>query len=179
MMVPLLLPLGGCFGIVGEGMRASKNTGERDKYLAAAERGDAVAQFKVGDSYCCSPTISDPIYDNRKATRWLCASARQNHAPAMLKLSRIYSGKMVDGLRLAWRTVDGVSNVFASTRENLSVAYSWANLAKQHGEADAAKLSQAIWEDMNKEERGKASELLKLGLDIPCEWDAVLTHTTK
>ena len=138
--------------------------------IDAAKRGDALAQYKVGDAYCCSVHEGSGFYNTRVAVRWLCASAQQGHGPAMFKLGKIYSGDVVDGVRLIRRVAHGI----AGTSENLTVAYVWLKQAADRGLKEATNRAARVWNDLATTERTMASRLLQDGLKAKCRWDEVI-----
>lgn len=64
---------------------------------AKAESGDRIAQYRLGDSFCChvgGPLDRISVYDNKEATNWYCKSAHQracplHHADAVDRMARI------------------------------------------------------------------------------------------
>src|SRR5262245_14614412 len=79
-----------CVGAGVTGATYAVRTSQRDHSQAAAERGDAAAQYRVGLSYCCMGVG----FSTQRASEWLCASALQGYAPAQYELGRIYSGEI-------------------------------------------------------------------------------------
>lgn len=69
------------------GARASENfpVESRAQWQAAAEQGDAEAQFKLGKSYCCGYGAS---YNTAKALYWLCKAGKQGHVGAIYEMGR-------------------------------------------------------------------------------------------
>ncbi len=135
--------------------------------IVKARRGDPVAQFKVGDAYCCAVNEGNGFYDTRVAVGWLCASASHGYGPAMFKLGKIYSGDVVDGVRLGRR----LAQLIAGTSENMSVAYAWLAQAKAHGVAEASNPADKVWKDMSQSERSAARRLVQDGLRATCRWE--------
>jgi TPR repeat protein len=74
-----------------------------DADLAAAERGDAAAQYKLGNMYARGQSVTR---DDGQAVSWLHKAADQGHAAAQYGLASMYaSGRGVskdDGLALQW-----------------------------------------------------------------------------
>jgi hypothetical protein len=169
----VVLSATGCVSAGIEGANIAKDKATISNNLEMAQKGDAVAQFKVGDAYCCSVGESESgFYNTRVSVDWLCASAAQGYGPAMYKIGQIYSGHVTEGVRLARRVAQGV----AGTSENHPVAYAWLAQAQGHGVLDAAKRAQEVWADMSAGERNQATRLLNAGLAATCRWeDAVLS----
>jgi len=129
--------LNGCVATALEGANIAKDEAKRSKNMAAAEAGDAAAQYAVGKSYCCSPkNQTHGIYDNNKATEYLCKAARQNYAPAAYMLGNIYSGDTVSGLRLLRRVANAVAG---DKLDNKAIAYYWYTQAASQNDKDAVK----------------------------------------
>lgn len=161
--------LAGCVSVAMEGTQAVKSEVVISQNMDAARAGNAEAQYKVGNAYCCSIHKDNGIYNTETSVEWLCKSARQGYTPAMVKLGKIYSGDMVDGVRLPRRVMQGV--VGKST--NLPVAVTWAQLAVQHGDSDAKELVSKLWEDMSSSEKNTANQLIAMEYNAPCQWNQV------
>jgi len=67
--------------------------GIRQQWQAAAETGDAQAQFHLGQSYCCSGSSG---HSTRTALHWYCRAALQGHAGAQFEMANILAGKQLD-----------------------------------------------------------------------------------
>jgi TPR repeat protein len=75
----LILPaLQGCIGLAVGGTKAAVNQVTLTDNLPAAERGDPVAQYKVGKVY--------ETHDMVQATQWLCRSGQKDYVPAQVLL---------------------------------------------------------------------------------------------
>ncbi len=170
-----VLVLSGCAAVVGESAHLTKNKVTINNNIDKAERGDQVAQFKVGNAYCCSVDEKDrTFYSTRKAVGWLCASAAQGYAPAMYKIGKIYSGDVTDGIRLARRLAQGI----AGNSENHPVAYAWLVQAAVRGEEeeDAKARASKLWAKMPPTEQAETRMLVNAGLQATCRWeDAILS----
>ena len=172
-LVAFCLVLSGCVSAALEGANIAKDEVVLRDNLAAAQQGDAVAQYKVGDALCCSVNEGSGFYDTRQAVGWLCASAVQGHVPAMHKIGEIYSGDVIDGVRLARRVAQGV----AGTSENHPVAYAWLVQAAERGENDAQPLADELWDGMSSVEKDETRKLVDAGLQATCRWeDAILSQ---
>ncbi len=160
----------GCVAVAVEGAQATKSEVVISRNMEAAEAGEAEAQFKVGEAYCCSVHEGSGLYNTKTSVEWLCRSARQDYAPAMFKLGKIYSGDVIDGVRVSRRVAQGV----AGTSENLPVAWAWLQLAADRDEEDAAKRASKVWDKLNEAERAEAQEIYKKGVSAPCDWNEVI-----
>ncbi len=137
LFIIMVVLISGCVSTAMEGANIAKDETVRSNNMAAANAGDAEAQYKVGKSYCCSPKNSThAVYDNNKATEYLCLAARQNYAPAAYKLGNIYSGDTVSGLRLLRRAANAVSGDHLT---NKTIAYYWYQQAALNNSEDAKK----------------------------------------
>jgi hypothetical protein len=169
------LPLSGCVGLALQGARMAKDAGERSANLDKAQAGDAKAEYDVGMSWCCTINgIGAPIYDNEKATEWLCKAARQDYGPAQLALARIYSGRMRRG---------GLKKMILSSiapgPKELAFALMWVNLAKDHKINGAADLQAEIEKTATPAERAEAR---RLGFDwrsARCTWREVFPKSAE
>jgi len=171
----VLICLSGCVSVAVEGANAAKSKAVISNNLEAAQAGDAEAQFKVGKAYCCSLNEGEAIYDTPTSVRWLCSSAKQGYGPAMIELGKIYSGDLVDGIRLAARAAHAVKG--SST--NLPVAWAWFINASKHEQADGEELAGEVLEEMDEAQSADARALYPLGLDVPCGWDEVIQSTAQ
>lgn len=160
----------GCVGVASEGARGAAAKVTYDQNIAKARQGDREAQYKVGDSLCCSIDDRRGFYDTRQSVTWLCLSAAQGYAPAMHKLGRIYSGDTVDGVRVMRR----VANAVAGTSTNLPVSYAWFANAKAYGMADAGEAAQDLWKDLNPAQQEEARRQTAAGLKATCDWDQAI-----
>ncbi|WP_416307087.1 hypothetical protein [Neptunicella sp. SCSIO 80796] len=134
--------LSGCIGIAAEGTRAVHSEVVRSQNIDAALAGNAEAQYKIGSAYCCSPNgQTEGYYDNQKATEFLCMAAIQGHGLAALKLGKIHSGDLYDGVRLLQRARTAMSG---NTESNLTVATYWLTQAKLAGIDEASTLLNSL-----------------------------------
>ena len=165
--------LSGCASAVVEGGHIARNRSIVNDNISKANRGDRIAQYKVGTAHCCSIDEKDrTFYSTRKAVGWLCASAVQGYAPAMYKIGKIYSGDVVDGVRLARRIAQGV----AGTSKNYPVAYAWFALATVHGIKEADPETAKLWDAMSPDQKAETRKLVDAGLRATCRWeDAILS----
>jgi hypothetical protein len=173
--IVLLLIMGsvltGCVGTGLEGANIAKDKVTVSNNIAKAKEGNPVAQYKVGEALCCSPREKTGVFYNTKdSIAWLCASARQGYAPAMYKIGKIYSGDVVDGVRLMRRAAMGI----AGSSENSPVAYVWLRQAGDLGLADGADSAKSLWQSLSPSERQAATQMLRSGLKAKCMWEDVI-----
>jgi Sel1 repeat len=164
--------LDGCYTPLIEGAQEGYDAVRRDPLQAEAISGDAAAQYKLGDTYCChggGPMDKVSIYDNHKATYWYCKAVRQGYTPAQLRLAQVYSGHPIHGLHIALRA----SALVGSAETDPGVALMWASVAAAHGVDDANTLRGEIMEQATTNDRTRASMLLKDWRTAPCRWAEV------
>jgi TPR repeat protein len=177
MAFAISLSLSGCYAPVIEGAQQGYDATKRASIKTEdASPDDPVAQYKLGNTYCCKgggPLNDLSIYDNSKATYWYCKSARRGYAPAQLQLARLYSGHAIRGLHVVLRA----SALVGNAETDLSSALMWASLAadnKGEGDADdAAELRKEIVDKATDEERTKSASLLKSWKTAACQWGDV------
>lgn len=162
--------LSGCATLAIEGANAAGSEAVIALNIDAAREGDAEAQYKVGSAYCCSIHEGSGLYNTQTAVEWLCRSARQDYAPAMVMIGKIYSGDVIDGIQLSRRLLQGV----AGTSENIPVALAWLRLAEDRGEKDALEQADGALEKLSEEERARMDEVYAQGLAAPCDWNDVI-----
>jgi TPR repeat protein len=165
----LVIGLGGCVGVAVKGAKYAGNQATISQNEEAAARGDAKAQYELGDAYCCSVGSIDLTHDAVKATSWLCQSARQGYAPAQYRLGRLYSGNPVEGLDIQQRA----KLLIAGAPKNNALALMWLTLAVQNGHRDAAQPLAELKRDMTAQERTAGETYLAEWQGAPCEWKQV------
>ena len=79
-VILLIAALGGC-STASLG-RVDADNAARERLRAPAQQGDADAQFRLGNSYCCGTGF----YSTEEAIRWWCLAAAQGHELAAAKL---------------------------------------------------------------------------------------------
>lgn len=171
LLAVLALPaLAGCVGAVAEGANMTRDRVIVDDNIAAAQAGDAVAQYKVGEALCCSLDEGDAFYSTPQSVAWLCRSADQGYGPASLMLGRIYAGDTVDGVRLLRR----VATAIAGSSTDLPVSYAWMRRAQAQGQADAQGDAESVWAELSAEEQQRATALATGSAPLACEWADVI-----
>ena len=174
-----LLLINSCYAPLIEGAQQGYDATKRASIKTAdASPIDPVAQYKLGNTYCCKgggPLNDLSIYDNNKATYWYCKSARQGYGPAQLQLARLYSGHAIRGVHVVLRA----SALIGDAETDFSSALMWANLAadnKGEGDVDdATELRKEIVDKSTDEERARAATLLKRWHTAACEWAEVIS----
>lgn len=161
--------LAGCAGAAVEGANITRDKLIASNNLAAAQAGDAEAQYRVGDALCCSVNEGEGFYDTPKAVGWLCRAAGQNHGRAAYRLGRIYAGDVIDGARVLRR----VAQRAAGSSVDRAVAYGWMRRAEILGVGDARGAGTDLWARLNMAERSKAEAIVLGRAPLPCTWDEV------
>ncbi len=173
LLTSLIVCFTGCVGAAVEGGHIAADNVVRLQNKEAAEKGDKVAQFKVGESYCCSTDKSGAAYDTTTSVQWLCLSAKQGYGPAMYKLGKIYTGDVVDGLRLIRRVATGINETATGSTVSLPVGSAWLALAKSSGVQEASDRLEKARSAMSPADLRQSEKLGSLGLRIPCEMHEV------
>jgi len=164
----------GCAAIPVEGAIAAKSEVVIANNIDAAERGDAEAQYKVGDAHCCSINEGSGIYNTQKAVDWLCRSAQQGYSPAMFRLGKILTGDVFDGPRVLARVSFGIyEQVTDETTTNFPLAMAWLLQARDAGEEGAEERVDEVWAEMTAADRLSAENYYALRLNAPCSWREV------
>ena len=165
-----LFALAGCVGAATEGANIAKDKVVVSNNIAAAQTGNAEAQYKVGKAMCCSlDEGGQGFYNTPQSVAWLCKAASQNHGPAAFKLGEIYSGDVVSGVRVLRRVAQKV----AGSSTEPAVAYAWLRRAEALGVADARKPAAALWAGLTPDDRTEATALVTGTKPLPCEWSKV------
>ncbi len=166
----LLLGLAGCVGAVAEGANIAKDKATISANYDAARAGNAEAQYKVGDAFCCSINEGEGFYDTPRAVAWLCRAASQNYGPAANKLGEIYAGEVVSGARVARR----IGQKLVGTSTNKTIAYAWFSKASALGVADARKAAADLWPKLSTVQQSDAQAMVSGRKALPCEWETVV-----
>jgi TPR repeat protein len=172
-MLTLPLLLQGCYTPLIEGAQQGYDAVRRDPLQADAASGDQVAQYELGETYCCKgggPMDKLTVYDNDEATRWYCKAAKQGYGPAQMRLARVYSGHPIRGLHIALRA----SALMGTPETDLGIALMWASVAANGGVEDAIALRDEITQRATDQERAKAARLMQDWRAAPCGWAEVI-----
>ena len=148
------------------------DSSKQSSLKARAEAGDKVAQYGLGESFCChagGPLDRVSVYDNLAATNWYCKSAHQGYGPAQMRLAKIYSGRPVHGFRV----VQWASALVGDAPSDLAVALMWANVAAARGDSEGVELRDDIRAHATPAQRAKAEELFAHWQSAPCRWAEV------
>ncbi|MBX2855720.1 MAG: hypothetical protein KTR21_12080 [Rhodobacteraceae bacterium] len=140
--------------------------------IDSAHAGDAVAQYHVGKSLCCSfAEEDDGYYNTRRAITWLCASAQQGHGPAMHALGDIYAGQPFEDTRFVRQAMVDPGG----GRVSLAMAYVWYQHAIAHGAPEAGIEAHRLRTELTQQEALIAKAQLEIEGVTPCEWDEVMS----
>jgi TPR repeat protein len=166
----LALSLTGCAAYTQAAFTA-KDMGEREIYQEKADAGDADAEYRLGDSWCCTVLghhshLQQKIHDNQTATEWLCKSAHQNYAPAQITLARIYSGRP-----FRYNSMKQLAEKVKGAPKNMAAALMWARQAQANNSDDAADLIKTITDESSSEEQALADRMSQSWASQPCTWD--------
>ena len=167
--VMLAIGLSGCVGVAVKGAKYAGSQATIAENEAAAARGDAKAQYELGDAYCCSVGAVDLTHDTVKATAWLCRAARQGYAPAQYRLGRLYSGNPVEGIDVQQRA----KLLISGAPKNKPLALMWLTLAARNGHGDATSPLAELKRDMTAQEQEAGQTYLADWQGAPCEWEQV------
>jgi TPR repeat protein len=167
--VALATALNGCVGVAVKGAKYANGQATIAGSEAAAARGDAKAQYELGDAYCCSVGSVDLTHDTIKATSWFCRAARQGYMPAQYRLGRLYSGHPVEGLDVQQRA----KLLVAGAPENKPLALMWLTLAARNGDKEATAALTELTRAMSGQEQETGQRYLADWQNAPCEWEQV------
>lgn len=158
------LALGGCVAAAVNTTTLAVKSSGRDDLRAAAEAGDAVAQYELGKSYCCMGVG----FDTQTATRWFCRAARQENRDAMYELGRIYRGDIS-------RTPAPGQKIrrAMSAKTSDAHAYRWLARAAAADHAEAGRLLADLERDISPADRDAAAALDLDWRAAPCEYGEV------
>jgi len=165
----IILALNGCAAAAIQGASRASDQATILANEDDANKGDAIAQYKLGKAHCCTIAGSMGVLNNQEATHWYCKAAYQDNADAQYELGRIYSGDLVRGM-------NGPAQIASLVTEqpmNKSLALMWFALAHANGNPDAAEKIKDLSKDMTPDEITKASLYRKSPHSQPCEWNDV------
>lgn len=139
----------------------------RGQLTAAAQKGDAKAQFDLGKTYCCNSGEPSGLIDNQVATQWFCRAARGGYAPAMRSLGRLYAGDLLGGPSL------GKAIKFFAKKADKATALMWLEVAISHGGEQAVAEDLALRRQMTAGQTALAERMLGDWRRAPCTWNKV------
>ena len=163
-------------GAVSEDIGAKPFWIERDR--DAARRGDAEAQFRLGDAYHYGKGVSG---DHAEAAKWYRLAAEAGHARAQFKLGNLYrSGEGVprddeeaaEWLEMAAQRGHRTAQLFLSALyrygrgvpRDLVQAYLWAEQAAANGEMIGVSFMRFALEGMTDAERAETESRARFQL---------------
>ena len=131
-----------------------------EEIKAAAEQGDMMAQFIMGDYY--SIPVGKVVRDDHEGFRWYLKAARQGMLQAQIKVRTQYSTGM-------------------GTKKDYVEAYAWAIVATAGGDEASVKASRDIYlyNLSDAEQRLASRRTEQLSNEIAAEWDARKRRTGK
>lgn len=125
---------------------------KRDGLEAAAQKGDAEAQYQLGRSYCCGNGAG---YDDALARQWFCKAALQGHGGAQYQLGRMLGDRMD-------------SHSTPSKRQYLIEAYMWYSLATTKNVPLADAERDALAKDLSSQELSEAKDRMRGWQNLGC-----------
>ncbi len=174
-LLVLVSGLAGCAAPFVEGAMQARDASRRDGLERAAAQGIPKAQYDLGDTYCCAITgqtdTAASVYDNEKATSWMCKAAQQGYAPAAYRLGRIYSGDVVSGVRILRRAAQAVTK----SQTDTAVALMWTRRAAAQNEPGASDLARELASEATPAELQRANQFAANWQAAPCTWSQVFT----
>jgi len=139
----------------------------RVQLTPAAQKGDAKAQFELGETYCCNSGKPGGLIDNQVASQWFCRAAKGGYAPAMRSLGRLYAGDLVEGPSL------GKAVRFFAKKADKATALMWLEAAISNGSEPAVDDGLALRRQMTAAQTAAATRMLGNWRRQPCTWDKV------
>ncbi len=139
----------------------------RARLTPLAQKGDAKAQFELGETYCCNSGTPGGLIDNRVATKWFCRAAKGGYGPAMRSLGRLYAGDLLEGPSL------GKAVKFFAKKADKATALMWLEVAISHGSEPAVGDGLALRRQMTAAQTSRATRMLGDWRRQPCTWDKV------
>ena len=135
---------------------------------AAADAGDARAQYMVGKAKCCAIGPVDLTHNNDTATEYLCRSAAQGYAPAQYVLGLIYGGHPIVG----FDPQQSAKLALAGAPKNLPYEFMWFSLGAA-SDADSAKALGVLVPQMTPAELAAGRGYLADWQHQPCRYKQV------
>ncbi len=144
--------LTGCIDYMFKAADYGQSIGKKEAWKTLAMQGDAEAQYKVAEEYCCGDR---PRYDNVQALFWYCKAARQNQRDALLTVGELYE-----------HAHDYKGSIVP---RNNTMALAYYSLAVKYGNDDAVIPYKELEPELSEAERKDVAELLEAWPNIPCE----------
>lgn len=160
----VVIILSGCVAAAVNTSTYAVKAADRDELLPLAESGDAVAQYKLGNSYCCMGAG----FSTQTATAWFCKSARQGNTDAMYELGRIYDGDVARSVAPGQKLRAAIS-----AKQSPRHALLWFTLAADRGHNDAGSQLEKLAEKTSKEDLEAVAGMVSTWTEQPCEYDQV------
>jgi TPR repeat protein len=137
----------------------------REKLRTPAENGNAEAQYRMGQTYCCG--ISKH-FNNELAFNWFCQSAKRGNARAMFEVGMMYHNAYTmrwwDSLSYRRKPATG-----PYPERDLKKAWIWYTLALQHGLHEGAEAKKkALLEEITWQEVADAKVMMEDWENLPC-----------
>lgn len=159
------MALAGCAAPAIEVANVARDRIVYQNNIAAAEAGNAEAQYRVGNALCCSVGSGQPFYNTDQAKDWLCRSAEQGYAPAMMRLGRIYNGELTDGVRAIRRAI----NASSTNVESPAIAWAWFSFAADAGASEGSSRASDLFQAMSQAQRAEGDRIRRDGrAGAPC-----------
>ncbi len=141
--------LAGCAAPIVGGVAGIAEKEKRDKWMPKAKEGNAEAQYRVAEPYCCG---RGAFYDTDLAIAWYCRASIQGHTDAQYKLANVYAGDL--GIKSEIRTV-------GMEFEDPVKAYAWYSVAASDGHSEAMKKKEKWEGKLNSTQREEAEQIIK------------------
>jgi hypothetical protein len=155
------------------GVGCSKNLTEFEETKALAEKGNAAAQYNLGDMYREGEGVAE---DDKEAVKWYRKAAEQGHAQAQNNLGDMYAngeGVPMDskeavkwyrkaaeqGFDIAQTNLGAMYNNGKGVLKDVVTAYTWYTISVANGEVTAKGYKPIIATKMTPDQIAKAEEL--------------------
>jgi TPR repeat protein len=121
----------------------------------------------LAKSHCCG---FGKFYNNNEAYRWYCASAKQGHVEALVKLGVFFSGG------------EGFASPLTKLRQagsmpkDNALSFAFFSMAAEKGHEEALSKVQELSNQLTKDERAQSLEIIPNFPLMSCDLDTVLTE---
>ena len=165
-LISLCFALPSCVTLTAAGVYSTYHSVHRNIYVEDAMHGDADAQYKLGQSYCCG---SNTIFNNREALRWMCMAAKSGHAEAAETVAGIYSSdKSIFYITDLAKRISH-RNESTALPEDDAVALAWYAISHQLGNVDAAETIDKMEAALDAKTQNRAKKIVANYPNLPCE----------